>query len=185
MSPSDKSPISFCVNVLRLPKKGMPVRITADAVQRAALAAAHDLAEVRSLEAELIVTAWKRDGVRVAGQVTADIVQNCVVTLEPIDAHVDEPLDGVFAPVGSRLTRPERYEAGELVIDAEGPDLPELFTGDEVDVGQFVEEHFALAIDPYPRRGNVALPTGTPDAPDEEEERGPLFEKLRGLRHES
>lgn len=182
IEPSDRSAISFRVNVLRLPRKGMPVRIEADAAQCAALAAAHDLAQVRALQAELTVVAWKRDGVRVTGRVTADIVQNCVVTLDPIEARIDEPLDGVFVPEGSRLSRPERYDAGELVLDAEGSDLPELFTGDEIDVGQFVEEHFALAIDPYPRRGGVELPAA---GQDDDQRRGPLFDKLRGLRDES
>ena len=45
------------------------------------------------------------------------------------------------------------------MLDAEGPDSPETFTGDTIDVGALAEEFFGLAIDPYPR--SQALERGT------------------------
>ena len=46
---------------------------------------------------------------------------------------------------------------GEIVLDADGPDGPETFAGDTIDVGALAEEFFALAIDPYPRKPGVDL----------------------------
>src|SRR5690606_13304730 len=80
------SPVSFPVHVARLPKKGTTVAIEADAEQRAALADVHGLRAVDRFVATLEVVPWKQGGVRVAGRVTADIVQDCVVTLEPVAA---------------------------------------------------------------------------------------------------
>jgi uncharacterized metal-binding protein YceD (DUF177 family) len=40
---------------------------------------------------------------------------------------------------------------------------PEVFTGKSFDLGPVVTEHFALAIDPYPRAPGAELPTD-PDA---------------------
>lgn len=175
----DSSPISFPVNVARLPQRGMPVRIEADAGQRAALAATHGLEGVESLVAELLVAPWKRNGVKVTGRMKADIVQSCVVTLEPVENRVDEDIETVFLPEDSKLGRQGFGIGGEIVLDAEGPDSPELFAGDIIDVGALAEEFFGLGIDPYPRKKGADT---APPAPQEDaaaEKRGGFADKLR------
>lgn len=175
------SPVSFPVNVARLPKKGMPVSIDADEQQRAALAAAHGLVAVERFVAELDVTTWKKGGVRVTGTVKAAIVQECIVTLEPVREEVDEEVAALFLPENSKLNVPRRSAEGEILLDAEGDDAPEPFSGDTVDMGQLAEEFFALGINPYPRKAGVAVPgEGGSSA---EEKRGPLFEKLQALKN--
>jgi hypothetical protein len=178
MSREGASPVSFEVSVARLPKKGMPVTLEADEAQRAALAREHGLVAVEAFRADLVVSHWNRDGARVHGRVVARIVQNCVVTLEPLEALIGEDIDSVFVPEGSRLARPSFTAEGEMVLDAEGDDPPEQFAGETIDVGQLAEEHFALAIDPYPKRQGAGLPEPEP----QEEPRGPLFDKLKGLK---
>ncbi len=171
------SPVSFLASVVALPKKGMPVRIEADEPARAALAEAHGLVSVESFLADLVVSTWRADGVRVAGRVEADIVQNCVVTLEPLASRVEEEFDVVMAPEGSRLLRPDAGEGGEILLDPEGPDSPDSFSGNQIDVGALAEEHFALGIDPYPRKQGVELENETGG----EAEKGPLFDQLKRL----
>ncbi|MBA3449263.1 MAG: DUF177 domain-containing protein, partial [Pseudaminobacter sp.] len=73
-----RSPVSFRVNVARLPQKGMPVVIEADAKQRTELARVHELISVENFRAELHVAGWKRKGIKVTGFVDADITQACV-----------------------------------------------------------------------------------------------------------
>jgi hypothetical protein len=68
-----------------------------------------------------------------------------------------------------------------MVLDAEGPDAPETFSGDSIDVGALAEEFFALAVDPYPRKAGVSLESASKGEGPAEESRGPLYEKLRGL----
>lgn len=179
MSESKASPIAYPVNIARLPARGMLVKIEADVDQRAALASEHGLRAVERFRAELEVTSWKRGGVKVVGRVRAAIVQDCIVTLDPLEASVDEEISAIFVPEGSKLALPKTSAEGEILLDAEGEDGPELFSGDSIDVGQLAEEHFALGIDPYPRKAGVALP----DAGDgEDEPRGPLYEKLAALK---
>lgn len=177
--PVEASPVSFPVHVARLPKKGMKVTIEADPAQLAALAAAHGLPAVKRFRAELDVTAWKKGGVRVAGRVEARIVQDCIVTLDPVEETIDEEVSALFLPEGSKLALPPRTAEGEIILNAEGDDGPELFSGDTVDVGQLAEEFFSLGINPYPRRAGVEL--GEEDGADREK-RGPLYEKLQGLK---
>jgi hypothetical protein len=143
-----KSPVSFRVNVGRLPQKGMPVTIEADAAQREALAAWHGLTSVERYRADLVVRPWKRRGVRVEGAVEADITQECVVTLDPVQTAIGETVEGLFLPEDSKLGRLGFEGGGEILLDADGPDRPETFAGDQIDVGALAEEFFALAIDP-------------------------------------
>lgn len=171
----EKSPVSFDVHVARLPQTGLPVTIEASEDQRQALAEMHELASVEIYKAELLVTAWKRNGVKIEGRVVADITQNCVVTLEPIKTHIDEAVEGVFLPQGSKLARFEQQ--GEMVLDADGPDSPELFSGDTIDAGALAEEFFGLAIDPYPRKQGAVLDTSGMEVREETE----FQKKLRGL----
>lgn len=180
MTTQERSPISFIVNVARLPNNGMPIRFDADEAQRRNLATAHDLLEVRRLRVEVDVIGWKKGGVKVTGQVVGEVVQACTVTLEPVDEVVEERISAVFLPTGSRLAKPYNIVEGEIILDPEGEDLPELFSGDEIDIGAIAEEFFTLGINPYPRKSGVEVATTTED---DEEERGPLFEKLAALRN--
>lgn len=178
------SPVSFEAHVSRLPQKGMPVVIDADPRQREALAHAHGLLSVEIFRAELLVTPWRRNGVKVAGRVRADIVQECVVTLDPLKAVVDEKVEGLFLPADSKLGRLGFDEGGEIHIDAEGPDSPETFTGDTIDVGALAEQFFALGIDQYPRKPEAELEIEQEDLETSQSE-GSLQEKLRQLTQKS
>lgn len=150
--------LSHKVSVNRLPQRGMPVRVEANDREKQALARDHGLVEVKSFVAELLVAKWRADGVKVTGSVLADIVQTCSITLEPLDARVESEVDAVFVPEHSKLARVQVDESGEIVLDSEGPDAPETFSGDQIDIGQVAEEFFELGIDPYPRKPGAELP---------------------------
>lgn len=179
MQQDDKSAISFTAFVARLPQKGMPVVIDANERQRRALAQDHQLVSVERLRVDLLVAPWKRNGVKVTGNVEADITQECIVTLEPVQARIDEPVEGLFLPADSKLGRHGFEGGGEILIDADGPDSPETFDGDAIDVGALAEQFFALAIDPYPRKPGATLDAAV-DA-DANGPANPLQEKLRQL----
>jgi len=133
---------------------------------------------VESFRFDLTLSRWQGEGIRVAGRVKAVIGQTCIVSLEPMQSTIDEEVTALLVPSHSRLLRPDS-DSGELMIDAEGPDMPEPFEGDEVDAGALAEEFFALAIDPYPRREGVELKAG--NNADDEPSRGPLYDQLRAL----
>lgn len=176
---NETSPISFPVNVARLPQRGMPVTIDADEAQRTELARTHGLIAVDALHAEVMVTSWKRNGVKISGRVTGSIRQECVVTLEPLEAGVDEEIEAVFLPEDSKLGREGFHEGGEILLDPDGPDSPDTFRGDSIDVGALVEEFFGLGIDPYPRK--EGLPAEFSTDPDGGEEETEFQKKLRAL----
>jgi hypothetical protein len=172
-----QGPVSFVANVGRLPQKGLPVVIEADAAQRAALAREHELLSVEKYRAELLVAPWKRNGVKVSGRVEADITQACIVTLDPVEARIDEEVEALFLPEASKLGRQGFEGGGEILLDAEGPDSPETFSGDTIDVGALAEQFFGLAIDPYPRKQGVSIEAVDDTGPEENE----FQQKLRSL----
>ncbi len=119
--------------------------------------------------------------IQIDGRVEGDIVQECVVTLEPLDAHVDEEVSAVFIPEGSNLERYDRLSSAELVLDPEGPDAPESFSGTHIDVGALAEQFFALGIDPYPRKEGIE-PLATADVEEGSQPLGTMAQKLAGLK---
>ena len=161
---------SYRVNVGHVSSNPVSVYLAAEPDEREALAGRWGVDKVSSVTAELVLTRWKRDGVRVKGRVQAEIEQSCVISLEPVTQQIDEAVDALFVPEGSKLARVVTDDNGELVVDAEGPDLPETFAGDTIDVGAVCEEFIVLAIDPYPRKDGAQLepPEDSPDDGDTE-----------------
>lgn len=94
-------------------------------------------------------------GMRVAGHISARIVQPSVVSLEPVTQDIEDTIDRVFLPGGEK---PFADKAGaEVFVDLEGEDIPDHFEGPEADLSDLIVETLALAIDPYPRLEGESL----------------------------
>ena len=181
MDKKEKAPFSYPVKVGHISANPVVVTLKANAEELHNLATLWGVDAVKSLEAELHLARWKKDGVRLKGEVHADIVQSCVVTLEPVEASINEHVEQLFVPEGSRLARQVFNESGEMVLDPEGDDLPESFEGDTIDAGVAVCEFVALAIDPYPRKPGVAFDAHIEDDGEGEGKPNP-FAVLKNLK---
>ena len=157
---SDAPILSRQVAIVDLPAAA--VEIVAGEAERRALAAANDLLAVNTLSASVDLARIPGGGIAVEGRIVADIVQTCVVSLVPVDAHIDETFAVHFVRAADRLLKP----GAEIVVDPDAPDPPELLDGPTIDVGALVEEYFVLAIDPYPRAPGARLPAELADDPD-------------------
>lgn len=153
----DEVPFSYDVKVGHISANPVTVHLEADADERLGLARLWNVVSVEALTAELQIGKWKKDGVRIRGRVRARLTQSCVVTLDPVESEIDEPVDQIFVPEGSKLARIVTDERGEMVLDPDGPDMPEMFIGDTIDAGAIVTEFAAMAIDPYPRKPGIAF----------------------------
>jgi uncharacterized metal-binding protein YceD (DUF177 family) len=142
--------------VLQIPETGLHREIAADQSEREALAAVGGLREIRSLTAAFDVASKGNGRFHVAGRVRARIGQTCVVTLDPIEADIDEPIDLIFAP-------PEQIpNLADLVDEAaesevEIPDPPEAIVNGVIDLGRVATDALLLAIDPYPRKADAVF----------------------------
>jgi uncharacterized metal-binding protein YceD (DUF177 family) len=147
------SPWSVPVAVDDIPDSGMHVEIDAPAEVRAqVLAVVEGLSTVREILSLSGVFDLQRRGsrVHVEGRVRAKVGQTCVVTLEPIDSDIDEPVDLMFAPTHAEMTPSD----AEIEVSLQG-DPPEPLTGGTVDLGALATEFLVLGIDPYPRKSDV------------------------------
>jgi len=158
---------SVPVNVRTLPRKGHKAEYCATQEVRAELARRFDLIELLAYSGTCLVAPWKKDGVKIVGSVSAKLVQSCAVTAEPLQTSIDEEIDIVFVPRGSKLARPGMGENGEIILDPEGDDLPEPFDGDTIDLADIWLEFFALGFNPFARSPGAQLPQR--DASDAEE----------------
>ena len=151
---------SVPVAAAEIPETGRRVELVADGGAREALAKLAGLAELPRLEAEFDLARHGSDGLRVAGRVSATVVQNCVVTLEPIESRIDEAIDLLFLGAAE-----EAASAGLQPLEADDP--PETLRGGAVDLGQIATEFLLLGIDPYPRKPGAvfdAPPAGDPSS---------------------
>jgi hypothetical protein len=141
---------SVPVLIHEVPDTGRHFDLVADDRICSAIATAADLRGVSRLEAAFDVARLGRDGLHVVGRVRAHVVQTCVVTLEPIEADVDEVVDLKFsAQLDDR--EPEFREAG-AAIDVDLEDATEPLVGDRIDLGDIATECLILGVDPYPRK---------------------------------
>jgi uncharacterized metal-binding protein YceD (DUF177 family) len=129
--------------------------IEAGEAERAALAKRFGLESVGRLIAAVGLsseTTGRR--VRLRGRFEAEVVQTCVVTLEPVPAR----LAGDFEVLYDRTASP----AGrEVVVDAGDPDMVPL-EGDTIDIGEAVAEELSLSLDPYPRAPGAQIEGAAP-----------------------
>lgn len=145
------APFVYPFNVRKLARAGQAITFSADAETCRAIASAYDLIAVESFDVGCKLRPWKRDGVELVGQVVAKIVQPCAVSAEPLEQLVDEELEAIFLPEGSKLLRPLELTDQELIIDPMGADVPDTFTGDSIDLAEPWLEAFVLGIDPFAR----------------------------------
>jgi uncharacterized metal-binding protein YceD (DUF177 family) len=154
-------PWSVPVKRAEILETGRHFHLVADATTRAAVARLAGVVAMPRLEAELEVTLQGHGGLRVAGGVTATVEQTCVVTLEPVENEIDEPIDLVFVPADSAVAGPlAADEHGEIEIPAD--DQPEVLVDDTVDLGAIATEFVVLGVDPYPRKPDAVF-----EAPEE------------------
>ncbi len=138
------------------------------------------LEAVRSLRGKLTVLRQARGVLQVEGEVQADIEQICVVTLEPFDSKVVEPVSIKFAPEAAPGAPPRKVDVAEAVEVSMDDDPPDPIINGRVDLGAVVVEFLSLALDPYPRKPGVAFETGV--VAEEEPVAESPFAALAGLK---
>jgi uncharacterized metal-binding protein YceD (DUF177 family) len=125
-------------------RDGDRLDLVADEAERHAVSDRLGLADLERLEAHAALT---RDGeaIRATGRLQAALDQSCVVTGEPIPAHIDEPFDIMFVPEPKAGHSDEEVELKEQECDVVFHD------GAAIDLGAAIADTLALSLDPYPR----------------------------------
>ena len=123
-------------------------QISANEVERAALARRFDLVSLERLDASVELV---REGDRfiiVRADFEAAFEQCCIVTLEPIAGAVAERFTLLYGP-------PAAEETAATLVGDEVAFEP--LTGDTIDIGEAVAQEFSLALPPFPRSPDAAV----------------------------
>ena len=137
-----QNPWSVPVAVDNIPETGLHIEAKAPAEVRAQLVKLANLRDLPHLSAVFDLTR-RGGGVHVAGQVKARVGQTCVVTLEPLENDLDEPINVLFAP---RLEVAAKDDGADRTAGDEEP--PEPLIEGKVDLGAVATEFLLLGIDP-------------------------------------
>lgn len=144
------------VAVSQIPETGLHREFEADVMERRAMAEIGGLREIAAARASFDMTLKSGGRVHVAGHVVARIGQTCVVTLDPIENEIDEPVDLMFAP-------PEQIRDLSNLVDegaeseTEIPDPPEPIINGVIDLGRVATDALFLAVNPYPRKPDAVF----------------------------
>jgi uncharacterized metal-binding protein YceD (DUF177 family) len=166
--------LSRPIQVVQLGTGEKTFKIVTDAAEREALAKRFDILGVTALTA--VVRLKVLPGgviVRLHGRFEADVVQSCIITLDPVPAHLDEEFELTYGP------EPDD-EAEEIVLDLDAQDPPEPIIDGIIDIGEAIAEHLALALEPFPRAPGAVFAEGG-DEPAETLRPNP-FAVLAGLK---
>ena len=129
---------------------------------------------VIALEAEVTINKSETASrnFEVWGTLRAQLAQNCVATLEPLNTVVQTDISVRFS---------EDVQTGkgdcEIGLDDEHP--PETIIDGMVDVGEAIVQHLALEIDPFPRSSGAPY---LDVSSDEKDLKNKPFAELSGLR---
>jgi uncharacterized metal-binding protein YceD (DUF177 family) len=160
MTPEFHRPLSLD----RIGPQGLDLTVEATPAECAALAVRMNLPAVLAVSCTFHLVRDEQAVVLARGALRAKVTQTCVVSLDALDALVEEVFHVRFVPA--------RQETDGIDLESDD-EIP--FEGNVIDLGEAAAEQLGLALDPYPRMPGVEMP-----AVEDEPEQHP-FEALRRL----
>jgi uncharacterized metal-binding protein YceD (DUF177 family) len=140
--------LSRPLRIEKISPNGVEEIIHASERERQALTERFDLIEIKKLEAKLQVTPEQAGtNYLVKGSLSAEVVQRCVVTLDPLPAKIEQPIHVHFAA-------PEILATGANERAMDEDDMEPIANG-IIDLGELVAQHLGLGLNPYPRKPDV------------------------------
>ena len=147
--PAAKPPLRRPIAVRSLSRRQpRPLDLSPDEDEARAIARFLGLEALRGLRFQGELAPSGADGWRIEGRLSAEVVQSCVVTLEPVAQRIDEAVARDYVPEA------DYSPPTEIDLDPEAEDDPDPF-GTVIDPGLLALESLALALDPYPRAPGV------------------------------
>jgi uncharacterized metal-binding protein YceD (DUF177 family) len=160
---NDTLPLHHVFELGGLTHAGSVVEVAAHGDELARLAKWAGVDAIRAFTATVSLRRISNMRFNFEADLDADVVQSCVVTLEPVESHITRHVSRDL------LLAPNAMPAdGELTLSAGDDDVPETIDSLDYDLAAPLLEEFALSIDPYPRKAGAAFtaPAEPDDAPE-------------------
>lgn len=158
---------------------GASGEIVATAPELAAIAGLLDLVRLEGLILDYRFMHGGGGRLRLTGRLNADVTQTCVVSLDPVDARIDVPLELEFWPEALLATAETSAEVPGSVVLLESP---EPIVDGRIDLGAIAYETLATALDPYPKREGISFDWSQDEANQAQDAQSGPFAALAALK---
>ena len=152
-SETEPAPLSRIFKVDEI-KDGASGEIIATEAEMDAIAGLLDLVRLEGLTFDYRFNHGGSGRLRLTGRLKADVTQTCVVSLDPVDARIDVPLEIEFWPEALLQTSESSAELPGSVVLLDGA---EPIVCGQIDLGRVAYETLATSLDPYPKREGVSF----------------------------
>jgi uncharacterized protein len=174
----ERSPLSRPLRVDEI-KDGVEGEVVAALSELATVAKLLDLKGLDRLTFAYRLNRGAGDRLRLTGRLSASATQTCVVTLEPVEATIDVPVEAEFWPeeLIDQLERGADEPGGPGQLD-----WPEPIVDGKIDLGPFIYETLATSLDPYPRKQGASFDWSQGEPEQRGTTRSGPFAALAGLK---
>ena len=167
-----RTEFSFLIHPSELEEVETKFDLNAESNERSALSDRFGLQGIDIFKLSIIVKYHKnKNAVQVNGKLYAQIIQNCVVSLVPIENTIDEMFEVTFYNK-NQLVSKNLFDEAEF----------ESYENDTIDLGELGAQEFALAINPYPRAEGIADETIGPYLPTKDNTKTNPFTALAAIK---
>lgn len=151
--------LNLNVPIEKIPKQGLSLSVKLTESERKTLQAMLDLVDIQNFEVDVEIKKAGAQSYRLKGRVSADIVQNCIVTLERLNSSLQEDIDTRFLPAFPKHAKPNESQEITETIDINPLEQSDTegIVDNVLNVGKVIYETFATAIEPYPRKNDVSF----------------------------
>lgn len=140
-----------------LSQAGTEIAVEASPDERRAIAGWAGVDSIEAFTATVLLRRLSQTRFSFEADMAAAVTQSCVVTLEPVAAHIARRIARELHQVPRSPSGHVPEETGELTLSAGDDDVPEPIISLYYDLAAPLLEEFALAIDPYPRKDGAAF----------------------------
>jgi hypothetical protein len=180
---------SFEVLVDEIGESGLVKEALANETECKDIARRLDVEKILNLKASVHLFQDKGSiTIHAKGSFSADVVQKCVVSLEPVNSHINEEFEVWFSDtehvVSLNQVRQEK-ESNKKDTEVEIPsekDDPEAVIDGRIELGEIIIQNLALSINPYPH-AEGAVYKNVCDHPDDDANKNPRHKPFAELKN--
>lgn len=129
-------------------------QIKATADERKKLAERMKVQEIQACEADVNIdyeNKYDKNILTITGNVKATIIQNCVITDDPVSQEMIEPIHIIYQ------ISPKEEHMKQNFVNVDAFEDIEPYYENNLDIGEEVAQILALNIDPYPKKKGALL----------------------------
>ncbi len=143
--------LNFPISISKLPPASETLILPVNQKVLKRVAEECDVLEFNKLEAKFRFKRWRKHGLTVLCDFRAEIQQECIATLEPVSSSLNESIERQFLPERSSDYKAPEIIDGEMILDPEANDLPDILETDQINLWDILIEELLLVIDLFPR----------------------------------